>query len=203
MLFGLAVYIIQSLQMAWLKKSSVLIAFGLRLAIIVPIAFRLHNLSKQYNSSDPTYDGLLASIWTQVEIAYAVLSATIPCYGSWVSATSTQVPIQPKKTRYHKYGSGNGSQGHEKMPNNNPNNISMHSIFGRKKDLKNTSQVESRVPASSKDIFSWPNRDNTSCIATPGDEHSTKSNESRQGIIRKDVDWTVSYEDAPIGHYEP
>ena len=189
--------------MSWLKKSTVLIAFGLRMAIIVPIAFRLHNLSRQYNSRDPTYDGLLASVWTQVQLAYAVLAATIPCYGSWVSATSTQVPIQPKKTRYHKYGSGNGSRSHEKTPNNDPNNISMNSIFGRKKDRKNTSKVDSRAQPSSKDIFAWPMRDNTSCIATPGDEHSTKSNESRQGIIRKDVDWTVSYEDPPPSHYEP
>ena len=163
--------------MSWSKKSSVLITFGLRLLIIVAIVFRLHWLRREINSDDPTYDGLFASVWTQVEMTYALIAATIPCARSFVSATSSQVPIETKNRKNTKYGNGRS-----------PNNITLNSISSWKKGKK-TPQV------SSSDIHAYPKCDHTTSVMSPGDEHSVASNESSRGIIRKDVEWQVNYEE--------
>lgn len=175
-LFGLAFYIIYGLHMSWTKKGSVLVTFGLRLLLIVAIVFRLHYLRIQLNSDDPTYDGLYASIWTQVEMTYGILSATIPCSRSFMSATSTQVPIETKKSRNTKYGMGRSK-----------NSITLSSLSDRIK----TKRI---APVSSDSIHAYPKSEHITSIA-PGDEHSMASNESSRGIIRKDVEWTVNYEE--------
>ena len=174
--------------MSWVRKGSVLIAFGLRLLVIVAIAFRLHYLAVENDSSDPTYNGLFASIWTQVEIAYAILAATIPCSRSFLAATSTQVPIQDKRTRNTKYANGSEER-------SLPNNITLTSLSERKKDAK-TPKVGGSFPSLSNHIYTWPKVDNDSSVISPGDHHSLKSNESRQGIIRREVEWAVNYEEA-------
>jgi hypothetical protein len=180
MLVALAVYIIYGLQMSWSRKGSVLVTFGMRLLIIVPILFRLHELNTELHSMDPTYDGLFPSIWTQVQIAYALVAATIPCSRSWISATSSQLPIEPKRRRTTKYGSGRSK-----------NSITLDSLTKWKKADK----IE---PVSSGSIYAYGpdvQHNATASAAAPGDEHSVRSNESSQGIIRKNVEWTVNYEE--------
>ena len=191
LLFALAFYIIQGLQMSWTKKGSVLVAFGLRLPVIVAIAFRLHYLHVELHASDPTYHGLYPSICTQVEMSYAILAATIPSSRVFIAASSTQAPITSKKKRsYNKYAGGSGSR--EKSLQKN---IALSSL-SEKKHSK-IANPKNSIPASSEDVSTWPNRDNTASIMSPGDEHSLESNESSRRIIRKDVEWVVNYEEAP------
>jgi hypothetical protein len=178
--FALAFYIIYGLQMSWSRKGSVLVTFGMRLLILIPIIFRLDQLNTELHSSDPTYDGLFPSVWTQIQIAYALVAATIPCSRSWISATSSQLPIEPKKRRTTKYGSGRSK-----------NSITLDSLTKWKKADK----IE---PASSGSIYAYGpevQHNATASAAAPGDEHSVRSNESSQGIIRKNVEWTVNYEE--------
>ncbi|KAJ9612892.1 hypothetical protein H2200_002833 [Cladophialophora chaetospira] len=176
-LFALSFYIIHGLQMPWTRKGSVLVTFGLRLLVIIPIAFRLHQLKVELNSDDPTYDGLFASIWTQIEMTSGLVAATIPCSRSWISATSTQLPIEPKNRKNTKYGSGRSKQ-----------SITLDSLSRWKK-------ADRSAPTSSNNIHAYPEVQHTTSVNAPGDEHSVASNESSQGIIRKNVEWSVNYEE--------
>ena len=176
-LFALAFYIFHGLHMSWTRKVSVLVTFGLRLLVIVAIAFRLHYLRLELTSDDPTHDGFFASIWTQVEMTYGILAATFPCSRSFIRATSTQLPIEAKIRRNTNYAGGRSK-----------NNITLNSLSKWKKAKRS-------VPVSSGDIHAYPKCEHTTSVASPGDEHSVASDESSRGFIRKDSEWAVNYEE--------
>src|SRR5271169_6894881 len=61
---------------------------------------RLYYLSLEFSSSDPTLDGVSASVCTQVEMNYAIIAATIPCLRPFMTALSTNygAPAQAKSS---------------------------------------------------------------------------------------------------------
>lgn len=184
-------FIVSSLQMSWGKKYVVLMAFSLRLLIIVPIAFRLYYIKKEYNSNDPTLIGSWAVIVTQVDVAYAIISATIPCLRPYMAATATATaPTDGTRlgTRYAK-----GSQ--EKSGGNAKNSYGLTSLAGRFKGVK-SGREEKQLSTSTQEIYG-NNNDHTVSVISPGDQHSVESAESRQMIIRRDVEWAVTDEEIP------
>jgi hypothetical protein len=57
--------------------------------LLAPIAFRLHYVLSAINSADPTLRLVNVVILTQVELATAIVSATIPCLRPFMAATYT------------------------------------------------------------------------------------------------------------------
>lgn len=83
-------WLVRDLQLPWSKKSVVVIAYGLRLPVVVAAAVRLYYIRKSLYSEDQSLHGILASVCTQVELSYAVIATTMPCLKPFMSALNTQ-----------------------------------------------------------------------------------------------------------------
>lgn len=57
--------------------------------MIIPAVLRLHWLEVQYNSLDPTIDGVLASVFTQMQLAFAIFATTSPILRNFMKALNT------------------------------------------------------------------------------------------------------------------
>jgi hypothetical protein len=181
--------IVRSLQMSWSKKYIVVMAFSLRLLIMVPIAFRLYYLKREYSSNNPTLIGTWAAIVTQVDVAFAIISATIPCLRPFMAATVTSTAPTDgtrKDSRYAK-----GSQ--DKPTNISKNAYGLHSLASRFKNGKSPREEKQLSDQSTQEIYGT-NVDHTVSVISPGDQHSVESQDSRQMIIRRDVEWAVTDE---------
>ena len=155
--------------------------------VIIAAAFRLHYLAREFRSSDPTFEGVSASICTQIDMSYAIIATTLPCLRPFMTATSTQAPIRDKKSRGSKYATGSSKP-----------SIILSSLATRLKASNNEEESKVDLTTSSKGIRGWANGDHNASVTTQGDQHSVGSNESRQMIIRKDVEWVVTYGDPQL-----
>ena len=182
--------IVRYLQMGWTKKYIVVMAFSLRLLILVPIAFRLYYLKREYSSNNPTLIGTWAAIVTQVDVAYAIISATIPCLRPFMAATVTSTAPTDGSRKGSRY--AKGSQ--DKPTNISKNSYGLNSLTSRFKNGKSTREEKQLSAASTQEIYG-NNVDHTVSVISPGDQHSVESQESRQMIIRRDVEWAVTDEE--------
>lgn len=82
-------WLVRDLQLPWSKKSVVVIAYGLRLPVILAAAVRLYYLHKSLYSDDESLHGILAYVCTQIELSYAVIATTMPCLKPFMSALNT------------------------------------------------------------------------------------------------------------------
>ena len=155
--------------------------------VIIAAAFRLHYLAHEFRSSDPTFEGVSASICTQIDMSYAIIATTLPCLRPFMIATSTQAPIGEKKSKGSKYVTGSPKQ-----------SIILSSLATRLRTSDNDEEVQVDVTTSSKGIRGWANDHHNASVTTQGDQQSVGSNESRQMIIRKDVEFEVTYEDQQL-----
>ncbi|KAL1898251.1 hypothetical protein Sste5346_003658 [Sporothrix stenoceras] len=88
-LFIGGVWLVRDLQLPWSKKSVVVIAYGLRLPVVLVAAVRLYYLHKSLYSNDESLHGILAYVCTQIELSYAVIATTMPCLKPFMSALNT------------------------------------------------------------------------------------------------------------------
>ncbi|TLD24673.1 hypothetical protein E2P81_ATG12009 [Venturia nashicola] len=88
-LLYLPIWLVWPLQMPWNKKFVVIIAFSLRL-VIVPLALlRIIELKRITHSRDWTFDAVGAIIFTQFEMHFNLISATLPCTRPFLAAASS------------------------------------------------------------------------------------------------------------------
>lgn len=57
--------------------------------IIIPAILRLQWLEIQYSSLDPTLDGVLASVFTQIQLSFAIFATTSPILRTFMEAWNT------------------------------------------------------------------------------------------------------------------
>jgi hypothetical protein len=183
------ILIVQSLQMSWSKKYIVLMAFSFRLLIFIPIAFRLHYIKQEIFSDDQTFVGTWAAICTQVDMSYAIIAATIPCLRPFMAATVTATAPTDgtqKGTRYIQGSREKSGKG---------NSYGLQSIIPRFNKSKNqNTEKQSSTSTTTQEIYGT-NHDHNVSVISPGDQHSVESQESRQMIIRRDVEWAVTDEE--------
>jgi len=67
----------------------VLSAFAFRIPIIPLTIARIENLNRAGNSTDYTFDVVLAVVFAQVEMHYSLIAATIPCARPFLKALNT------------------------------------------------------------------------------------------------------------------
>jgi len=187
LLFATSVFLVHSLQMSVYKKLVVIFAFGLRLPVIVPTVFRLHYLSEALDSSDPTLEAVYTVMCKQIEIAYAIVAATIPCLRPFMTATATHygAPAEGHKT---KLGTSKGS-GYGRTPTKLTSFTSK--LRSRALPEKNTDSLPPSTGAD--DVFGRQDRYRTAVSSTPRDQDagSMESGDSQQMIILKNVTYTI------------
>jgi hypothetical protein len=211
LLFATAVYLLHALQMPLLKKSTIVFAFALRLPVIVPAALRLHYLSEALNSSNFTLDITYPAVCKQVEIAYAIIAATLPCLRPFMVATATNygAPAEGHRTKTGSYGKAYARSGSLNKPSQRDRNQSSTGF-----NLTNlTRKLGSGLHSEKNTASSTVNGDNSARICgmdsygehtatvvashAPRDTRSIESSESKQMIIRKDVEYAVEYDSRP------
>jgi hypothetical protein len=88
-LLFLPIYLVWDLQMSNWLKAMVLSAFAFRIPIIPLAIARIQNLNMAGNSTDYTFDVVLAVVFSQVEMHYSLIAATIPCARPFLKALNT------------------------------------------------------------------------------------------------------------------
>ncbi len=88
-LFVLPIYLVWDLQMSYWLKAMVLSAFAFRIPIIPLTIARIKNLNQAGNSTNYTFDVVLAVVFAQVEMHYSLVAATIPCARPFLKALNT------------------------------------------------------------------------------------------------------------------
>ncbi|KAK3317954.1 hypothetical protein B0H66DRAFT_555879 [Apodospora peruviana] len=191
-LFGVAVYMTVGLQLDFSKKTVVLLAFALRLPVIVPAILRISYLDTEISSSDPTLEGVMATVSMQIQISYAIIAMTTPCLRPFMSALNThyggpkEPRTSPSSTKASKTAKSTG--------------YSLSSLSRSKADRPTT------APTTPKDdeeadhhrapVTRWDGADYRVAVVSRNlsiDGGSTQSNDSQRMIISKNTEWQVDF----------
>ncbi|KAK4561149.1 hypothetical protein LTR86_005104 [Recurvomyces mirabilis] len=90
-IFVIVARVFVEVQRKWHSKLKGLVVFGLRLPVIVFAAYRLSALSSLVNSQDRNLDRVDAVIWTQIELSWSLVMATIPCLMPFMMKLNTNL----------------------------------------------------------------------------------------------------------------
>ncbi|KAK0641657.1 hypothetical protein B0T16DRAFT_461695 [Cercophora newfieldiana] len=200
-IFGVAAYMTHGLKTTVSKKFVVLIAFGLRVLVIIPILLRLLYLSNEISSPDPTLDGAMTSICTQIHIAYAIIATTTPCLRPFMSALSTHYggPKEaktPNGSKLSKLTGGSGSGNNSKTPKRQPDHNTLKAGYDLDEITAVGPDVEKPRPAAREWDHERLAYRSAVVVSTcgGGDAGSTQSNDSQRMIISKNTEWQVEYQ---------
>lgn len=158
-------------------------------SIIIAIAFRLATYDPAGLVVDPTLREVLFVVWTQVEMHFSIIFATIPVLRPVVNNLNTSYSSLGPVGSSPGYG---GSSGTYKLSNLRPPSKSA--------GASNASHSSSSVTVSTSKANAGPSAIARNSIqilnvkrrASP-DADSIESHTSEQMIIRKQVSWTVEH----------
>ncbi|OCL15262.1 hypothetical protein AOQ84DRAFT_329710 [Glonium stellatum] len=182
LLFSMSIYLVKDLQMSGKNKSAVILAFGFRLPVIAFAVLRLHYIGIRINSVNPTLEGTIALVWTQVELDYSVMACTIPCLKPFMIAVSTNYgSIAPTKATL------NGSSG--LSGDRSKGSFALTSVSRS----KTRSPMPTELGGARLRMDKAFNSTSVTYNGQP-DQHSVGSNDSTKMIIKKETEWTVERE---------
>jgi hypothetical protein len=178
-------------------KAKVLFAFATRLVLVIPIVLHLISVIDFYRLTNgqtvSSYHETLPYLYTQITLAAAIITATIPCLRPFMAATATSFGVVT--------GSGTGSYGDRmsglrsksgrgpRSKSNAP--ISLSSLKGNREPTSSAERPPRWRPRSEE-------RQGYSTTIIHSDqerEPSIGSDVSHQPIIKRDVQYTVTYGD--------
>ncbi|KAH0848528.1 hypothetical protein FOPE_02582 [Fonsecaea pedrosoi] len=205
-IIALVGYLVYDLQTSVSSKMTVLSIFGIRLFLVIFIAFRLHTFDQSAYTTNPLLRESSFIAWTQSEMSYSLVSATVPIFHNFLKSLSTGFGgMHATSNGYgygYGYGSGNRSHGqHSKgfqlstlrsknksaaMPSVNDDQDGYYG--GHPKAL--TAEQLAGGPTASTTV-QW-----SGARASRGEaaRNSINSDESQRYMIRKDVQWEVRTE---------
>lgn len=180
-LFGLAMYMLQGLKLKMEKKLVVLSAFALRLPVIVPAVLRLHWLGIEFSSSDPSLDGVVASVFTQIQLSYAIFATTTPILRPFMGALNTHYggPNETRKTP-------TGTRRSDKSSGQ-----PLSSLISSRNKSEHRNLDSSIGPQVRWDHTEY----NVQVSSAENENRSLHSSDSRRMFISKNTEWTVDYEE--------
>ena len=147
--------------------------------VIAFAVFRLRYIGLRINSPNPTLEGTIAVIWTQIELDYSVMACTIPCLKPFMIAVSTNYgSIAPTKTTI------NGSNG--LSGDRSKGSFALTSV-------KTKSPVPTDLGESKLRMDKVFNSTSVTYNGQP-DQHSVGSNDSTKMIIKKETEWSIERE---------
>ncbi|KAF2163163.1 hypothetical protein M409DRAFT_68757 [Zasmidium cellare ATCC 36951] len=203
-LFFISILLVHGLHTKAKNKGRVVLAFGIRLPIIAIIIIRLIYLKRELQSPDPTLDGVPASILTQVEIFYNIITATVPCLRPFLAGFATNFGAIGSGTVLGGSQIGTGSK--NSHSNSKSGSFALSSLTSRnrisalkEKIIPTSTTQSSRSHDVTGEDDSWrPDPSNNETTVTRGnsrlpgnDASSIASDESTKMIIKKEVQFSV------------
>lgn len=186
----LATKVLWPLQMPLSRKLTAGFVFFQRLAIIAPILARLHFLSTAYHGDDPVLRATYSTICKETQVAFAIVATNIPCFRTFFIATATHygAPADGAKSPYgFSTGAGESINLADYNTGRAPESSNQH-------DSTQNSRISRRLDFSPEDR----NQSVAAVVsntAERGDTRRSRSDGSREMIIRKDVNYDVQYYD--------
>jgi hypothetical protein len=174
--------------------------------LVIAIAFRLATFDASGYTTNPTLFEDLFIVWTQTELNYSIMSATIPALRPVMNNLNTQFGGLGPDADGPGYGYGYGNQSqHYQLSNLRSADRSHHSKEEYPSAKQSAAALDGRDVAYSCDVWvpgtegEGPNRERENGVQRKtkqggGDATSVDSNDSRQMIIRKDTSFQVAYE---------
>lgn len=195
-MFSTSVLLVCKLQTAFLNKAIVVIAFGFRLPLIVTIALRMVTFSKSGLTTNFTLAEASYIVWTETQINYSLISATIPILRPFINTLSTNYGIGAA-TEYSASASGNATVSNAYMMSSlrSDRRKSRQDSIARGQEPGRTFKAETNAFAYSGKAGEASTGDSRLSSRIDKDAESRASNESQRMIIRKDVEWDVQTED--------
>jgi len=206
-LVAMPVYLIWGLATTISTKAAVVAAFSFRLLTIIPIAFRLSNFNKAGRISNPTLREDLFIVWTQTELNYSLISATIPTLRLFVKNLNTQLGGVGPAGSGNEQGYGYGSNPDSHLRSNG--NYQMLNLKSANRRTIRDEHTTDQLAGGQSNAHGYGmnhtgtgvNNNQGGQIIEPksreennsGDAASVGSNDSRRMIIRKDVSYKVEY----------
>ncbi|KAK5069183.1 hypothetical protein LTR64_008663 [Lithohypha guttulata] len=190
LIVSMAVYLVWGLQTSLEQKVVVVGVFGFRLIGIIAIAFRLRSFDAAGFSTNPFLLEADFICWTQSELNWSIISATIPSFQNFLKNLNTHFGgLAPGESDY-----GYGSHSRSRVGNNTVNaSFQMSQLQSTDDTAREKEDQESAVPPrlrpkSSRDIGSLVRKNSVNDAET----RSIGSNESRRMMIKKEVNWQTT-----------
>jgi hypothetical protein len=163
----------------------------------------MHYFFHAFYTTDPSFDGVFFSSWTQVELAFSVIAATTPCLKPFMSTISTNWGEQPK-TEFTNF-SASDSYGLRDLFGRSNNNTTQNTVrqaasVAEEQESQDAVDLPYEPVYGSKMNHQTLRGDSVSHTvsvihgSTLGDDGvSTRSNDSQQMIIRKERTYSVEH----------
>ncbi|KAL1306522.1 hypothetical protein AAFC00_005213 [Neodothiora populina] len=218
----LSVILVRPLQMGWDVKVTVVGAFSFRIVVALFAILHAVRVGRLADTPDPGLAIIGNLIWLQIELGYALMSATIPTLRGFIRGYEKAMGWEVSNTHSHSNKPELGMFGTA--------SYQMHSLANSKnsrsggRSTQDRSRHSTHLASADDDTIALGNDfihglDNGVAgkykvnaygprPAEPGGprlkrEPSTGSSESQEAIIRKDVHFSISSEMAPTSPWPP
>ncbi|KAF1812931.1 hypothetical protein P152DRAFT_507237 [Eremomyces bilateralis CBS 781.70] len=181
-LLVLPTWLILPLQMSWERRFQVIFAFWLRIPVIAFTALKLYFFLPTVSSPVPSFTISSAIVWTQFLLCWSLMAASIPNLKTFMRSFNSGFGLEIAGLTY-----GYGSRNYEMN--------SLHTGSGHKsrEQTLNRSHADSTADRLRTDALQTTTSIYGKGASTEGEESSVTSGNSQEMIIRRDVQWTVSY----------
>lgn len=149
--------------------------------IIIPAILRLHWLGIQYHSHDPSLDGVLASVFTQIQLSFAIFATTSPILRTFMKALNTHYG-GPKEIR-------TAVSGTDQSAGTPGEAISMSSPMSSRSRTERERTSKWAVPQTRWDDIEY----NVHVTTSDNETRNLRSSGSRQKSISKNTSWAVTH----------
>jgi hypothetical protein len=182
-------------------------------SIIIFIGFRLHTFDQEGYTTNPFLLEAPFIAWTQSQITYSLISATIPTFQNFLKNLNTGFGGITSAAGGYGYGYASGSGSANRTRNRQESNMSFqmsklrsaNKSVGLEEPDEEPERELRHAPSKSSDAihgvtngttmgpWSTANKD----AANNGETTSIGSDESRRMMIRKEIQWSVRTEPRP------
>jgi len=196
LLVGMTIYLVWGLQTSFENKATVVVAFGMRLPLIVAIGFRLSTFDSAGLTTDFTILEDTYIVWTQTELWYSVVSAVIPGLRKYVKSLATNYG-NPMNNGAGSYGAGSYAVGSSTDTSKHTEQVDFELSSLRPKADADRYKYRIWVPENGQGSSSVA-ASAAAGSATKGDSASIESNDSKRLIIKKGLTWEVVDEKSSV-----
>ncbi|RFU35677.1 hypothetical protein B7463_g743, partial [Scytalidium lignicola] len=181
-LVGMTIFLVWDLHTVTESKMSVIFAFSMRLPVIIFIGYRLATFNSKGLSTNHTFLEDKFIVWTQSELYYSIITATIPSIRPFIKTLATSYGVNLTQPR----GSGSGN--------------TFEYPFGSHIYQLNSLRPQGKVDDYQYRIWSQNKSENQTVNgetitsknrAGVSDNISIESSDSKKMIIKKDATWEV------------
>ena len=197
------IWMMVPVQVAISKKAVIVVAFAFRVPVICATIARLFYIHPATSSAkDATWNAVNYNIVTECVLCTSIMTACIPCLKPFLDGFESGMMGVSFKDRMPG-GSNSGSRPYKMRDlaygNTKSNNASMMRSQNNEKDTMQGDDNDPRHKLGvSVEVVADGNRDRNPGHNRGGDTGSVaSSSKSDQMIIKKNIQWTVQYEDAP------